>query len=191
MGTSRSDPSPNSPPWRVAKAALGRADVPPDRQVQELWRAAIAERVALVESELGHPLVSRACDLAAAGLRPDDAVARYDEGLSEAHEAGFTFDLARRALARVAAAGGARDDFAAELFSEATSYLASRDLSSLIGAPGRVQTVSEAIQLKDQLRCVARECAREAGRAPSAADKWPTYVRSVLDRITTRRGRHG
>lgn len=44
MGTSKNVASPDTPPWKMALAALGRPNIPVTKQNREIWRSVHAER---------------------------------------------------------------------------------------------------------------------------------------------------
>jgi hypothetical protein len=180
MGTSRNDPSPNTPPWRPALAAVGHQSIPPERQEAEIWRAASAERETQLVDDLGHPVLSAAASIAAEKLGVLESLTRFDELVRSQDDARFAFDMGRRALARAASRQAGREGFAAELFAEATSYYVSRDLPTALGRPGYIETASAAIDLTDRIRTSVRERVRTAGAPPPTAEQWRPYVRGVL-----------
>ena len=180
MGTSTSQPSPSLPPWRPAKAYLGRPDVTPEQQCAELWKAAFGERGKELTAELSSPVLARAWKLAGEVESPAAAVRSFDEIAAASYEASLALDMGRRALARVTATDKGSAGFAEELFAEATSYYASRDLSSYVGASGRVSSSSASIELKGQLRDVARTAVRDS--AAESTD-WGVLVRQVLSSL--------
>ena len=183
MGTSVNQASPKTPPWRLARAALARPEFEVERQSQELWRAALGERGERLQADLSHPAIAGACRIAATGASPVDALNAWDREVVTARAAGLTFDIARRALARAAAANGGVTGFAAELFAEMTSYYASRDLPSIVGAKFRLSAPVQAIRLKEDLRAVARQASRVRPADPTPA-KWQAYVNAVLAALT-------
>ena len=65
MGTSSNQRSPDTPPWRLARAVVGSLAWNPDRQSAEIWRAAMGDREGRLVEELSTPLAARACELAA------------------------------------------------------------------------------------------------------------------------------
>jgi hypothetical protein len=180
MGTSSNVPSPSTPHWRPAAAALGRLGVAVERQSQEIWSAVSAERGAELFASVGGALVQQACEIARESLKPLEAIGKLGVLAARESEAGLTLDLARRALARVASVGGSDTQFLGELFAEMTDYYASRDLPSHVGAANRVASVSNALELKDALRQVARRAVAAVGSPPVSPDAWPDYVREIV-----------
>ena len=181
MGTSSNQSSPNTPSWNIAQAALGSLSLDPEQQSEELWQSALTDRDERLTEELADPLLASACAIAEERISPALAVQSFDNTLSQQYAAGLTFDMAKRALARASAAESGSLGFAEELFAEATSYYASRDLPSFIGAPGHVQTTSDSIALKDNLRTIAREAARTASSIITTdPGGWRSYISEVL-----------
>lgn len=183
MGTSVNRPSPNTPSWQVVKAVIGAKRVPVERQSAEVWRAAVRDSTERLETELGSELLAAACDIAMRSKSPLEAVRQFESRVVETKAAGLTFDMAKRALARACAQSGGAEGYARELFAEAASYYLSRDLPSYVGAEGRVGSSSEAINLKEAVRSIARTTASSAGPPPRDSEGWRAYVSDVLARL--------
>jgi hypothetical protein len=181
MGTSRNDRSPLNPPWRMALAVIGTPETPPDRQCLEIWRAVAADRGEKMLNDFASKPILEACRLASAELTPQDAIARFNAATRYESDAGLVIDMSRRALARCAAERGGATQFVSELFTEAVSYYASRDLPSYVAAPGRIATSSDAIALKDSLRSVTRQQVQSVGEAELAPKQWRQYIGKVLN----------
>ena len=180
MGTSNNQSSPNTPNWQPAQAALGDPNWPVERQSEELWRSALTDRDERLTEELLDPLLASACEIAEERIPPANAVQSFNDTLCEQYAAGLTLDMAKRALARSSASGSGSVGFVEELFAEATSYYASRDLPSFVGAAGRIQTTTDSIELKENLRNIAREAARTAGPPATDPEGWRNYISRVI-----------
>lgn len=190
MGTSTSHPSPDTPSWRIARQVLGRDAAPLARQSEEIWKAATADRGGRLNDELASPVLAAAGSVAAQSTSAVEALRAFNRIAAEQRASGLALEMGRRALMRAVTVGGGAASFGAELFAEAVSYYASRDLSSYVGASGRVTTSSDSIALKDGLRAIARGAAGEA-QIRTDSDGWSTYVRdtlAVLTRGTSGRG---
>lgn len=186
MGTSRNDPSPSVPPWKPALAVLGRNDVPPERQSLEIWRAVAADRGERLIRDLANPTLAQACSLVAERRPVGEALGVYDEATLYLTDVGLAVDLGRRALARAAANRSGASGFAGELFAEAVSYYASRDLPSFVAAPGRIPNSSSALALKEHFRNIARRATIRAGEPPVDRRGWQRYVGRVLTALQGR-----
>ena len=140
----------------------------------------MAERGPMMIRDFASASLREACRVASSGLSPREAIERFNEITRYESAAGLAIDMGRRAVARCAAERGDSTRFVAELFSEAVSYYASRDLPSYIASAGRVASSSEAIHLKDSLREVTRQQVESVGRPDLNADRWGEYVARVL-----------
>src|ERR1700682_604828 len=138
MGTSRNDRSLDISIWKPALAAIGNPHVAAERQNLEIWRAAYAERGSLLEREIGSPLLASACRFISQELPLQTALARFDETARETRGSSFVLDLSRRAFIRGSSRKEEVQAFVGETFAELVTYYASRDLSSYIGAEGRL-----------------------------------------------------
>ena len=184
MGTSRNDRSPDIPPWKPALAILGRRDIPQERQLSEVWRAAQADRGARLLDAFSHPLLLEACRLVAERAPLRQTLDRFDEARQRGNYAGLAVELCSRALARSAARAEGAIGFVGELFGEATAYYLSRDLPSFVASENRVATNSEAIQLKRSLTKAASLIAQGQGEPPLDREAWAQHVQRVLHGLT-------
>ena len=180
MGTSKNVASPDTPPWRIALAILGRKDVPAARQHQEIWRSVEAERGPTFAEDFSQPTLAVACGLASSTKDVNIALLRYDTHISIEGKSGFALEIARRALARAVSGQQGGGGFVRELFAEATSYYASRDLPSFIGIRGRIETTSKAIALKAELKEITKSVVLQAGPPAIDPEGWTRYVNKVV-----------
>ena len=183
MGTSKNVPSPNIPAWKFALAVVGRLDVPTDRQTREIWRSVEAERGPTATNEFSDPTLAAACRIASSAKDVRSALKAYEDHIYSANKAGFAVEVAKRAIARSVTTQQGALGFAKELFAEATSYYASRDLSSFVGRPGRVKTVSDAISLKSRLKDVTRSIVEATGAPSAEPEAWSRYVDDVISHL--------
>jgi hypothetical protein len=183
MGTSRNDRSPSSPPWRPVQAVLGRKDIGTQRQMQELWLAAFADRGERLIGDFTKPAMVDLLRVAAANPTPQAAIRAFDDVVGRHGDAGLALDFARRALVRNAAARGGLAGFASELFSEASGYYASRDLPSFVGAENRVPNSSGAIELKNAIRVATQDAVGRVGVPTPDRSSWLSYVSDVIDHL--------
>src|SRR4051812_18891555 len=103
MGTSRNDRSPSQPRWRPVFAAIGKKNIPAEQQLSEIWRAALASRGDLLQSELQGKSLTHAMALIADRTPVARALKEFDQVRRDTGESGFLLDLGRRSLARCAA----------------------------------------------------------------------------------------
>lgn len=156
---------------------LGREDVPPNSQQHWLWRAAVAEKGSELLRELSQRPFAEAASLADRAL--PEALPAFDQSIRSSGTTTLFADLARRALARAVVTRGGGDAFGPELFAEATGYFASRDLPSVVGGPGRVQTAKDALALKAALRGEVLSSMSRVSADPRS--DWSAYVSEALN----------
>jgi hypothetical protein len=180
MGTSRNDRSPLTPPWRMALAVLGTPDVPAVRQSLEIWRAVAADRGPKLMRDFSNQSIADACRLVSQKLPVEEALAKFNSSTLYESDAGLAIDMGRRALTRCVAQGGDAASFVGELFAEAVSYYASRDLPSYVAARGRIETSSDAIRLKETLRETTKQQVKSVGDPKLGPKEWKNYISKVL-----------
>jgi hypothetical protein len=167
----------------MALAALGRPEVPAPNQNLEIWRSVQAERGPEVADEFSQPALATACRLAKESSEVRASLHAYENHLANQGKSGFAVEIAKRALARAVYSKQGADGFARELFAEATSYYASRDLPSFTGSRGRVNTTTDAIALKSRLKEATRSIVRSAGTPAIDPEGWAKYVAGVFRRL--------
>lgn len=188
MGTSRNDPSPKTPPWRIALAVIGTPDINPTRQGLEIWKAVAADRGEKLVSDFTSPALAEACRYVAEGMTVHDALARYDRSTLHESGTGLALEIGRRALARCAAQRTDAATFVGELFAEAVSYYASRDLPSFVARQGRVANTSRSIDLKDKLRQATREQVKALGTPQLTSRGWKSHITKVVRALQSEGG---
>jgi hypothetical protein len=152
----------------------------------EIWRAVAADRGEKMLQDFASAPILEACRLASAEMSPQDAIAGFNAATKYESEAGLVIDMGRRALARCAAERGGATRFMSELFAEAVSYYASRDLPSYVAASGRIANSSDAIALKNSFRSITRQQVESVGDAELAPKQWREYVGKILGVLQSR-----
>ncbi len=164
----------------MALAVVGMPDVSPSRQNLEIWRAVAADRGQRLVEEFANPALAAACRLVVEGVSVQDALQRFDRSTLHETGTGLALEMGRRALARCAAERTDAAGFVGELFAEAVSYYASRDLPSYVATRGRVENTSSSIKLKDSLRRTTKDQVRSVGSPQLTPREWKRYVTRVL-----------
>jgi hypothetical protein len=153
MGTSISQRSPATPSWHAVTAAYNSDVIPIPRIVQELWRAATNQPTGNLAADLGAPIIARCFAIALNAPSREEALFSAGREVALSGQASLAADLAQRAVVLSFRPGEDRASaFVQSLFSEARSYLVSRDLSGYVGMSERLHTVSDAIAFKNEIR---------------------------------------
>ena len=188
MGTSISHRSPSTPNWRAASLAYTHDEVPIDRAVQEIWRAATNQPIGDLAADLGSPPVATCLQIAMTADSPDSGLREAVTKIALSGEVSLATDLAQRAMVQSLMSTEDRvGNFSRRLFAEAVDYLVSRDLSGYVGRSERVKNVSSSIEFKRLVRASVEESVRSVpvpegvGREPA---RWRDYVSDVVTRLT-------
>jgi hypothetical protein len=183
MGTSSSTPSPRTLSWRAVEAGYRSPNVPVDRLIQEIWRA--AQRDGGWGELLAARAVQRVARIVIEAQSTQEALARASSEIVSTKSSTIATEVAKRAIPLAFREPDRGAAFSRALFAEASNYLVSRDLAGFVGADYRSQTPKDAMTLKDVVRGRVREIVREAGppRATSATT-WRAYVAEALRRLT-------
>jgi hypothetical protein len=146
----------------------------------EIWKAVAADRGEKLLSDFANPALAAACRFVVEGIPVHDALERFDRSTVHESSAGLAIEIGRRALARCTAQKVDAATFVGELFAEAVSYYASRDIPSFVAAEGRIASTSSSIQLKDRLRQTTKDQVKALGQPRFTPREWKSHIARVL-----------
>jgi hypothetical protein len=164
-------------PFRATAAAYESPDVPEERVLRDLWRAALGDIDGHWASRLSSNVIESLADIAIHSSDPSSGMARATQFIAESKASSIATEAAKRAIATSFGFEDRRAGFIAGLFASVTDYLVSRDLSGHVGRSTRNATVLDAIEFKARLR------ARSADIASSTtgdARSWEGVVSGAL-----------
>lgn len=187
MGTSVNQRSPDTLNWRAAQAAYEDPNVPAERVLQELWRAAGNQPEGDLAAMLAEPIVARLRDIAVEGRSALEVATAASRAVVQSKQASLAADIARRAAVQSVGAADPARAYSERVFAEASNYLLSRDLPGYVGTVGRNPTVADSYQFKQSVLNAAAEAVRQVG-VPSAstAEAWRTHAAAVINRFKGR-----
>jgi hypothetical protein len=185
VGTSVTHRSPSNLPWNAVRIGYERAEVPEDRVLRDIWRAAQADAETDWRVLISSPVVASCLRVVTQSDSAGAALAAATRAIGGS-ERTFASEVAKRAVVTSFGSDDPRREFVGRLFAAATDYLVSRDLSGHVGLGTRNATVREAAAFKDRLKTRALDSARElAGPAPSA-ESWPRLARHIVSSLADR-----
>lgn len=186
MGTSVSQGSPSTPRWQAAQATYYSPEIPIERTVQELWRAADSQVDENLAKDLQAPLIAECLRITLSSSSRTEAVRNVARAVASSGESSLAAEIARRAAARsFSGAGSSASAFAKAVFADAGDYLASRDLPGFVGISERFPKVSDLMALKKGIRERIAEVV-EAVEMPEEADVvegWSDYTGRIVDSL--------
>jgi hypothetical protein len=193
MGTSASQASPRSGPsatsWAAVAAGYRSPEVPLERVVKEIWRAAQSGEEANWRVLLRSAGVRLCFDTASTAESPQQALATATREISRSRQSSIAVDVAKRALVQgFSVSGDVRRGFVEALFGQVTSYLISRDLAGHVGDRFRNRRVSDAIEFKKNVGLqVRREIAgviEEMGLPEKSSEaSWSRFLDTAVTRL--------
>lgn len=182
MGTSVSQPSPPSLPWRAVFAAYADERIPLARAVNELFRAATADPQVDLVGELSSGTVYAFYRIACSGVAPQEAMELASRIVTKTKTSSIIVQLAKRALVGTCVGGGGSIAFCENLFAQIGDYYVSRDVSGRIGIGQRNKSVREVMEFREEVTAAVREAARASAPArPPTLTEWRHYVRRTLE----------
>jgi hypothetical protein len=183
MGTSVNQRSGATANWAAAQAGY-RGNVPVERVVQEIWRAATNQPAGDLAQLLAQPIVARIGQIAAEGSNPAQVATAASREIAQTKQASLAADIAQRAAVQSVSSGDRVQAYGERLFAEACNYLLSRDLPGYVGGKNRNQTIADALQFKSSVLQSTSAAVSAAGRPDlSSGENWRGYVERVVDRL--------
>lgn len=183
MGTSVSQSSPSTPNWQAAQATYYSPEVPVERTVKELWRAADSETDENLARDLQAPIIAECLRTTLASSTRTEAVRNVARMVASSGQSSLAAEIARRAVARSFGGGGSSAvAFAKALFADAGDYLVSRDLSGFVGVSEKIPKVSDLMALKADIRERIAEVVDDVERPEeaSAVEDWSDYAGRIV-----------
>jgi hypothetical protein len=183
MGTSVSQPSPQTPNWNAVATTYINDTVPVDRVVDEIWRAATNQPIGNLSEDLGSPTIAECLKIAQTATSREQALHDARRAIVRSRQPSLATEIAQRAIVESFASTEERTvAFTQALFSQAGNYLVSRDLPGYVGLSERTRTVSDTITLKNEIRS---EIASRVARIPITREiadnpvQWRNYVETA------------
>ncbi|MFX1446426.1 MAG: hypothetical protein ACFFHV_23785 [Promethearchaeota archaeon] len=185
MGTSKSQGSPSTPPWNAVKKAYQKPDIDNNRISQLLWRAGSSEPSTNLIALLGQPVAFSCLNII---LKSEDIFSASHEAtrnISRDKHAGITAEIARRAIISSFETPEKTKNYIASLFKEATNYLISRDLSTLVGTSPRLEELKNTTKIKmDILEITQNKVFKmDIPRKIPNYKSWCQLIESIGDRL--------
>ncbi len=183
MGTSTSHPSPPTNSWRAVSASYRNKAQNAPAIAKIIWRASHLSGDLDMERLLTAPIVATCLNIATTSSTREIAVKRASREIALTGQTGIGAELARRALVQSYTFKDRTEGFAKCVVSEATNYLISRDLPSLLGSSKRLTSVSDVISLKSEILQHVRGLVGESSPVPADAKEWHGFVARVGRRL--------
>lgn len=186
MGTSVSQSSPRNIKWDAVRASYKDDDIPINRVLSLIWRAATNQPEGDWEKLLKQPIVSDLRDIAIQRATDVEIATDTSRKIAQSKQASLVADIAQRAAVQSASSKERALSYSERVFVEASNYLISRDLPGYVGAGGRNLTVSDSLKFKAAILDAAAQVVREVGGpSSSSARAWGSYVSAVVKRLKT------
>ena len=183
MGTSVNQRSAATANWAAAQAGY-RSEIPVERVVQEIWRAATNQPIGDLARLLGEPIVAQVGRIAAEGGTPAQVAWAATTEIARSKQSSLAADIAQRAALQCLSSQDRVQAFGERLFVEACNYLLSRDLPGFVGGNNRNKTVSDLRSFKSSVLRTTAEIVNASGSPDlSNSQNWRGYVERVVNRL--------
>ena len=186
MGTSVSQGSPSTPNWQAAQATYYGREIPVERTVEELWRAADSQVDENLARDLEAPIMAECLRITLASSTRTEAVRNVTRAVASSDQSSLAAEIARRAAARsFSESGSSAVAFAKAVFADAGDYLASRDLPGFVGISEKVSRVSDLMALKASIRERITEVVEdvELPEGANVVEGWSDYAARIVDNL--------
>jgi hypothetical protein len=183
MGTSVNQRSAETANWAAAQAGY-RNEIPVERVVQEIWRAATNQPSGDLARLLGEPIVAQVGRIAAGGGTPAQVASAASLEIARSKQASLAADIAQRAAVQCLISENRVQAFGERLFAEACNYLLSRDLPGYVGGKNRNRTVEDSLVFKSSILKSTSDAVAATGSPDlSSSSNWRGYVERVVTRL--------
>jgi hypothetical protein len=184
LGTSVSQRSPkNNVNWSAAITTYTSEKATVVRTVEEVWKAIKYQQDSSFVKDLGSPIILKCLQIALKEILPEQVSTEVSRTVALSGKSSIAADIAKRAA--VFSNRNPQDrinSFVQYLFSKASDYLVSRDLSGYVGSITRIRNISASIEYKNTLE---HEVRRVVNGYPlpkgleENAEIWNTYVDAI------------
>ncbi len=194
MGTSVSQRSPRSGRtgvnWSAVSVAYRSDNIPIERVVKEVWRAAQSDAESSWANLLQASAVLGCRDISIESGSAQEAMSAAVQMIARDGSSSIAADIAKRAIVQSFGSESREIGFAESLFAEATNYLVSRDLAGLVGTSDRTGSVTSASEFKRQIVQSVRDQVNtlvQGGVAPARQDMaaWRGFVRETIESLSS------
>jgi hypothetical protein len=187
MGTSVNQRSPDTLNWRAVRAVYDDPNVPAERALMEVWRAADNQPEGSLPRLLAEPIIGSLAAVAGAAVSVEEAARAAGRLVATSKASSLAVDIARRAVVQSVGRPDAVETFVAKVFAEATNYLVSRDLPGQIRPSGRIENVADSMAFRQEVMSGAEAVARRfAAATPPTPQAWPAYAAALVAELKRR-----
>src|SRR5438132_352994 len=102
MGTSVNQRSPETPNWKIAQRAYENPDIPMDRALREVWRAADNQPEGNLAAQLSDPFIGSLATVATSANSPAAASREAGDRIVDNKAASLGAEIAKRAAMQAA-----------------------------------------------------------------------------------------
>ena len=182
MGTSISQASPRTESWEILRKLYVDAEIPVDRVVTELWRADRREEKSICE-QLANDAILSIFNIVQESHDASKVMSEIASRAFEWDSPCLSIEIASRAAIQSALTANPREQFIANVFSEAANYIVSRDLAGLVGTGTRNHNIPQGLDFKQQLLTFTHQKAAEyinEHSYPSDLSSWKKMVSGIV-----------
>jgi hypothetical protein len=183
MGTSVNHPSPRTTSWRAAAVGYQYPDVPVQRVVSEVWRAAGTQEYSIPVAIEAEPLF-RCHEIVRSSHSASEALGKMSAALLQSKDNSIVVELARRAIPSAFTSDSPTREWRARLFGQLTEYLVSRDVPGYVGASFRNKSVKELGEFKAAIGNEVLGTIRKLPSEPKNASQWRSFVKKAAKHLS-------
>ncbi len=179
MGTSVSQRSPKTLPWKAVWAGYIDETVPNDRMVIDIWRAVTSNQEYNVTKVLQSSLVHKIYLIVENSKNTNEALHNATSEIIKSKKNSIISEIAKRALVKSFLTENQGKTFKKMIFSETADYFVSRDLSGYINDRYRLKNINHAINFKNEVK--ERTIKKMPDNIEIAKYKdWADYIKNTI-----------
>ncbi|WP_439483989.1 hypothetical protein [Cyclobacterium plantarum] len=189
MGTSVSQYSPrSSKKWSPVHVCYTNDNIPEDRVLTEVWRAADnpSEQVQW-SKEMKSDVIYSCFETVKSSSDIKEAMSKFKENILSNKSNSIVAEFAKRSIPSAFQGTNPARDWVNKFFSEVTNYVVSRDTSGFVGEKYRNKTVKDLDGFKKRLSDNLHQILQSQQRDIKSQKDWSAFIDSTVAQIKSRK----
>lgn len=184
MGTSVSQSSPRSAKWKPVHLSYTNENIPEDKILNEVWRAADnpTEEVRWSD-EIKSDIIYSCLKTVDNSTNFQEALAKFNDVVFKRKNNSIAAELAKRSIPIAFQGQNPTNDWVNRFFSEVTSYVISRDLSGFVGSNYRNKNVADLNSFKNRINTNLTKVLESKNINIKSKKGWMNYVDDTISKL--------
>ena len=188
MGTSVSQFSPRkSKKWNPVHVCYTNDNIPEDRVLTEVWRAADnpSEQVQWSD-EMKSDIIYSCYETVKSSSNIQEAMSKFRDNILSSKSNSIVAEFAKRSIPFAFQGSNPANDWVNKFFSEVTNYVVSRDISGFVGEKYRNKTIKDLDGFKKRLSGNLNQILQSQQKDIRSQKDWGAFIDNTVAKIKSR-----